>query len=84
MGQVARQLVQVDERLRREDEVETALQFLEAEPALGEMLVQLGSETVPVGIRRPWPRGPAAPGACAQPAPAGLSGATEDHLRKGL
>jgi hypothetical protein len=63
MGQVARQLVKVDERLRREDEVEAALQFLEAEPAFGEMLVQLGRETVTVGIRSPRARGTATPGA---------------------
>src|ERR1035438_9552988 len=37
--QVARQLVQVDERLRCEHEVDTTLQFLEAEPALREVPV---------------------------------------------
>jgi len=50
MGQVARELVEVDEGLGREDEVEPALQLLEAEPALGEVLVQLGSKPVPVCV----------------------------------
>jgi hypothetical protein len=63
MRQVARQFVKVDERLRRENEVEAALQLLEAEPALGEMLVQLGRETVTVCVRGPRARGMAVPGA---------------------
>ena len=80
MGQVARQLVQVDEGLGAKDEVEAPLQLLEAEAALGEVLVEFGGETFPVRVRGPGSRGPAVPGACA----AGLSGLTEDHLRNGL
>ncbi len=63
MGQVARQLVKVDERLRRENEVEAALQLLETEPTLGEMLVQLGRETVTVCVRSPRARATTVPGA---------------------
>ncbi len=58
MGQVARQLVQVDEGLGAKDEVEPALQLLEAEATLGEVLVQLGGEAVPVCIEA---RGPSRP-----------------------
>jgi hypothetical protein len=63
MGQVAREGVEVDERLRREDEVKAALQLLEAEPALGEMLVQFGRKTVTVRVRSPRAAGTAGPGA---------------------
>ena len=50
MGQVARQLVEVDEGLGRKDQIEPTLQLLEAEPALGKVLVQLGSKPVPVCV----------------------------------
>jgi hypothetical protein len=62
--QIARQLVQIDERLGREHEVETALELLEAEATLGKVLVQLRSKAFPVSIGRPWPRRAAALGAC--------------------
>jgi hypothetical protein len=48
--QVARQFVQVNQRLGGEDEVEAALELIEAEPALGKVLVKLLGKTFPVGI----------------------------------
>jgi len=51
MRQVARQLVQLDERRGRVDEVEAALQLLEAETALGEVLVKFSCEPFPVLVR---------------------------------
>ena len=50
MGQVARQLVQVDEGLGAKDEVDPPLQLLEAEATLGEVLVEFGGESFPVCI----------------------------------
>ena len=60
VGQVTRQFVQVDQRLRREHEVEAALKLLQAEPALGEVLVELLRKTFPVRVRRPRSPGLAA------------------------
>jgi hypothetical protein len=39
VGEIARELVEIDQGLRREDKIEPALQFLEAESALGEVLM---------------------------------------------
>lgn len=63
--QVARQLVEVDEGLGNKDELDPALQLLEAEPALGVVLVQLGGKTFPICIRGPRSTRPAAFRACA-------------------
>lgn len=60
MGQVARQGVEIYQGLGGEHQVKTPLQLLEAETSLGEVVVQLGREALPVRVRGPGTAGRAA------------------------
>jgi|SRR5271157_3494012 len=65
MGQVAGQFVQVYERRGGKDEIQAAFELLDAEAALGKVLVQLRRKTFTVCIGRPRPPAPASLGIAA-------------------